>query len=134
MRAWDIPNKQTGIGSPPAAEGRGYLKWYWHRHSTPNKKGFPQSRAYAGKNVAAIPGIGCCSACQRTSSGLFRTIRIGSIICISRKPFEGRLKSEDLDADAKSEHGTAAGLLTCGGSICPFHKQGNRIDSPHTIL
>ena len=26
VRAWDIPNKQTGIGSPPAAEGRGYFK------------------------------------------------------------------------------------------------------------
>ena len=62
-----------------------------------NEKGTPQSRTYTVNDIAAILGIGRASAYKLANSGLFKTIRIGNMIRISRKSFEDWLKSEGLD-------------------------------------
>ena len=55
-----------------------------------NEKGTPQSRTYTVNDIAAILGIGRASAYKLANSGLFKTIRIGNMIRISRK---GSVKS-----------------------------------------
>ena len=60
--------------------------------NTPNEKGTPQSRTYTVNDIAAILGIGRASAYKLANSGLFKTIRIGNMIRISRKSF-GAVKS-----------------------------------------
>lgn len=65
--------------------------------NTPNEKGTPQSRTYTVNDIAAILGIGRTSAYKLANSGLFKTIRIGNMIRISRKSFEDWLKAEGLD-------------------------------------
>ena len=62
--------------------------------NTPNEKGTPQSRTYTVNDIAAILGIGRASAYKLANSGLFKTIRIGNMIRISRKSFEDWLKME----------------------------------------
>lgn len=62
-----------------------------------NEKGTPQSRTYTVNDIASILGIGRASAYKLDNSGLFKTIRIGNMIRISRKSFEDWLKSEGLD-------------------------------------
>ena len=52
-----------------------------------NEKGMPQNRTYTVNDIAAILGIGRASAYKLANSGLFKTIRIGNIIRISRKSF-----------------------------------------------
>ena len=64
-----------------------------------NEKGTPQSRTYTVNDIAAILGIGRASAYKLANSGLFKTIRIGNMIRISRKSFEDWLKSEGLDGE-----------------------------------
>ena len=59
-----------------------------------NEKGTPQSRTYTVNDIAAILGIGRASAYKLANSGLFKTIRIGNMIHISRKSFEDWLKME----------------------------------------
>ena len=49
-----------------------------------NEKGMPQSRTYTVNDIAAILGIGRASAYKLANSGLFKTIRIGNMIRISR--------------------------------------------------
>ena len=61
-----------------------------------NEKGTPQSRTYTVNDIAAILGIGRASAYKLANSGLFKTIRIGNMIRISRKSFEDWLKMEGL--------------------------------------
>ena len=56
--------------------------------STPNEKKTPQNRTYTVDDIAAILGIGRTSAYKLANSGLFKTIRIGNMIRISRKSFE----------------------------------------------
>ena len=68
---------------------------------TPNEKGTPQSRTYTVNDIAAILGIGRASAYKLANSGLFKPIRIGNMIRISRKSFEDWLKSEGLDDKAE---------------------------------
>ena len=53
-----------------------------------NEKGMPQSRTYTVNDIAAILGIGHATAYTLANSGLFKTIRIGNMIRISRKSFE----------------------------------------------
>ena len=65
--------------------------------NTPNEKGTPQSRTYTVNDIATILGIGRASAYKLANSGLFKTIRIGNMIRISRKSFEDWLKAEGLD-------------------------------------
>ena len=60
-----------------------------------NEKRTPQSRAYTVNDIAAILGIGRASAYKLANSGLFKTIRIGNMIRISRKSFEDWLKMEE---------------------------------------
>ena len=48
-------------------------------------------------DTIAVLGIGYASAYKLANSGLFKTIRIGNMIRISRKSFEDRLKAEGLD-------------------------------------
>ena len=50
-----------------------------------NEKGTPQSRTYTVNDIAAILGIGRATAYKLANSGLFKTIRIGNMIRISRK-------------------------------------------------
>ena len=67
--------------------------------NTSNEKGTPQSRTYTVNDIAAILGIGRASAYKLANSGLFKTIRIGNMIRISRKSFEDWLKSKGLDEE-----------------------------------
>ena len=62
-----------------------------------NEKGTPQSRTYTVNDIAAILGIGRASAYKLANSGLFKTIRLGNMLRISRKSFEDWLKMEGLD-------------------------------------
>ena len=62
-----------------------------------NEKGMPQSRTYTVNDIAAILGIGRASAYKLANSGLFKTIRIGNMIRISRKSFEDWLKMEEIE-------------------------------------
>lgn len=64
--------------------------------NTSNEKGTPQSRTYTVNDIAAILGIGRATAYKLANSGLFKTIRIGNMIRISRKSFEDWLKIEGL--------------------------------------
>lgn len=64
--------------------------------NTSNEKGTPQSRTYTVNDIAAILGIGRATAYKLANSGLFKTIRIGNMIRISRKSFEDWLKMEGL--------------------------------------
>ena len=62
-----------------------------------NEKGTPQSRTYTVNDIAVILGIGRASAYKLANSGLFKTIRIGNMIRISRKSFEDWLKMKGLN-------------------------------------
>ena len=66
-----------------------------------NEKGTPQSRTYTVNDIAAILSIGRASAYKLSNSGLFKTIRIGNMIRISRKSFEEWLKAEGLDEETE---------------------------------
>ena len=56
---------------------------------------------YTENDIAAILGIGRATAYKLANSGLFKTIRIGNMIRISRKSFEDWLKAEGLDDETK---------------------------------
>ena len=60
-----------------------------------------ESRTYTENDIAAILGIGRASAYKLANSGLFKTIRIGYAIRISRKSFEDWLKVEGLDDEVE---------------------------------
>ena len=66
-----------------------------------NEKGMPQSRTYTVNDIAAILGIGRATAYKLANSGLFKMIRIGYRIRISRKSFEDWLKAEGLDDETE---------------------------------
>lgn len=85
-----------------------------------NEKGTPQSRTYTVNDIAAILGIGRASAYKLANSGLFKTIRIGNMIRISRKSFEDWLKAEGLDDETKEEYWTAAG---CSPAVVQLFNQ-----------
>ena len=65
--------------------------------STSQEKKLPSNRTYTVDDIAAILGIGRASAYKLANSGLFKTIRIGNMIRISRKSFEEWLKAEGLN-------------------------------------
>ena len=69
--------------------------------NTPTEKGTPKSRTYTVNDITAILGIGRASAYKLANSGLFKTIRIGNMIRISRKSFEDCLKAEGLDDETE---------------------------------
>lgn len=59
-----------------------------------NEKGRFQSKTYTENDCDVIFGIGCTLPYDLANSGLFKTIRIGNMIHISRKSFEDWLKAE----------------------------------------
>ena len=65
--------------------------------SMTNKKETTQSRTYTMSNIATILGIGRASAYKLANSGLFKAIRIGNMIRISRNSFEDWLRVEGAD-------------------------------------
>lgn len=62
--------------------------------SASNEKGTPHSRAYTVNDITAIFGIVHATVYKLANSGLFKTIRIGNMIYISRKSFEVWMKME----------------------------------------
>ena len=83
---------------------RGHFKMLLAREDhfmNTNEKGTPQSRTYTVNDIAVILGIGRASAYKLANSGLFKTIRIGNMIRISRKSFEDWLKMEGLDGEVE---------------------------------
>lgn len=69
--------------------------------STPSEKRTPQNRTYTVDDIAAILGIGRTSAYKLANSGLFKTIRIGNMIRISRKSFEDWLAMEEPEEETE---------------------------------
>ena len=69
--------------------------------STSGEKQTPKNRTYTVEDIAAILGIGKSSAYKLANSGAFKTIRIGTMIRISRKSFEDWLKAEGLDDETE---------------------------------
>lgn len=65
--------------------------------NTPNEKGTPQSRTYTVNDIATILSIGRATAYKIANTGLYKTIRIGNMIRISRKSFEEWLKMEETE-------------------------------------
>lgn len=59
------------------------------------------NRIHTVNDIAAILGIGRTSAYKLTNPELFKTIRIGNMIRISKKSFEDWLKAEGLDDEVK---------------------------------
>lgn len=69
--------------------------------SMTNEKETTQSRTYTMSNIATILGIGCASAYKLANSGLFKAIRIGNMIRISRDSFEDWLRVEGADDETE---------------------------------
>lgn len=69
--------------------------------SMTNKKETTQSRTYTMSNIATILGIGRASAYKLANSGLFKAIRIGNMIRISRNSFEDWLRVEGADDETE---------------------------------
>ena len=57
----------------------------------------PQSRTYTVNDITAVLGIGGALTYKLANAGLFKTIRIGNMIRISRKSFEDWLKIEGVE-------------------------------------
>lgn len=72
--------------------------------STSGEKQTPKNRTYTVEDIAAILGIGKSSAYKLANSGAFKTIRIGTMIRISRKSFEDWLGMEEVD-EASEDNG-----------------------------
>ena len=72
--------------------------------STSGEKQTPKNRTYTVEDIAAILGIGKSSAYKLANSGVFKTIRIGTMIRISRKSFEDWLGMEEAD-EAPEDNG-----------------------------
>lgn len=69
--------------------------------SASGEKQTPKNRTYTVEDIAAILGIGKSSAYKLANSGAFKTIRIGTMIRISRKSFEDWLGMEEADEAPK---------------------------------
>ena len=69
--------------------------------SMTNKKETTQSRTYTMSNIATILGIGRASAYKLANSGLFKAIRIGNMIRISRNSFEDWLRVGGADDETE---------------------------------
>lgn len=62
--------------------------------NTSNEKRTPQNRTYTVDDIASILGVGRTTAYKLANSGLFKTVRVGNMIRISRKSFEDWLGME----------------------------------------
>ena len=67
--------------------------------NTSNAKRTLQNRTYTVDDIASILGVGRTTAYKLANSGLFKTVRVGNMIRISRKSFEAWLKMEGLEED-----------------------------------
>ena len=72
--------------------------------STSGEKQTPKNRTYTVEDIAAILGIGKSSAYKLANSGAFKTIRIGTMIRITRQSFEDWLGMEEAD-EASEDNG-----------------------------
>lgn len=70
---------------------------------TSGEKRTPKNRTYTVDDIAAILGIGRSSAYKLANSDLFKTIRIGNMIRISRKSFEDWLGMEEAEETEAEE-------------------------------
>ena len=62
--------------------------------NTSNEKRTPQNRTYTVDDIASILGVGRTTGYKLANSGLFKTVRVGNMIRISRKSFEDWLGME----------------------------------------
>ena len=67
--------------------------------NTSNEKRTPQNRTYTVDDIASILGVGRTTAYKLANSGLFKTVRVGNMIRISRKSFEDWLGMEPPEDD-----------------------------------
>ena len=66
-------------------------------NNTSKEKQATQSRTYTVSDIATILSVSRTTAYKLANSGLFKTIRIGNMIRVSRKSFEEWLQSEGLN-------------------------------------
>ncbi len=66
-------------------------------NNTSKEKQAAQSRTYTVSDIATILSVSRTTAYKLASSGLFKTIRIGNMIRISRASFEEWLKTKELE-------------------------------------
>ena len=64
-------------------------------NNTSKEKQATQSSTYTVSDIATILSVSRTTAYKLASSGLFKTIRIGNMIRISRKSFEEWLKTAE---------------------------------------
>ena len=60
-----------------------------------------QSRTYTVSDIATILSVSRTTAYKLVNSGLFKTIRIGNMIRISRKSFEAWMQIKGFDDEVK---------------------------------
>lgn len=65
-------------------------------NNTSKEKQATQSRTYTVSDIATILSVSRTTAYKLASSGLFKTIRIGNMIRISRDSFEEWLKTKEM--------------------------------------
>ncbi|WP_317320168.1 helix-turn-helix domain-containing protein [Subdoligranulum variabile] len=65
-------------------------------NNTSKEKQATQSRTYTISDIATILSVSRTTAYKLANSGLFKTIRIGNMIRISRASFEEWLKTEEM--------------------------------------
>lgn len=70
-------------------------------NNTSKEKQTTQSRTYTVNDIATILSVSRTTAYKLASSGLFKTIRIGNMIRISKTSFEEWLKCQGLDNDVE---------------------------------
>lgn len=66
-------------------------------NNTSKEKQATQSRTYTVSDIATILSVSRTTAYKLANSGLFKTIRIGNMIRISRKSFEEWLMTKTLE-------------------------------------
>lgn len=65
-------------------------------NNTSKEKQATQSRTYTVSDIATILSVSRTTAYKLANSGLFKTIRIGNMIQVSRLSFEEWLKTKEL--------------------------------------
>lgn len=70
-------------------------------NNTSREKQATQSRTYTVRDIATILSVSRTTAYKLANAGLFKTIRIGNMIRISRASFEEWLQCQGLDNDTE---------------------------------
>lgn len=71
-------------------------------NNTSKEKQATQSRTYTVSDIATILSVSRTTAYKLANSGLFKTIRIGNMIRISRASFEEWLMMKGIDDDTEN--------------------------------